>query len=753
MTLPTVSPYFVTPFLTQTNPLDILDAGSQKDISLFTNLNTSSWVSDFEWRHGNNLLSDVGRSSFERQAFSEESRFIQETIVPETFTTKQPEWSALASLSDAAWAAGVFSLLFLKIPITTGFLALGRYLFGTSTQTKQPEHKSSKTISALEKYALSSQHQSSLRKKYAHLYDATLIRKPDQSVQFHNATLFQRKGIHVLHLKGDHFEMAYQHGRLMRETIGDGTLKLVSEKIPRVFRSILGENSRFYGSVSILLNGFVHREMLKHTPAHYLEELFALSEGSGFPYYRTLAALTAQEVMHILARFAIQKVKVEAAQCASCCTSFSAWNDYSQSGGMIVARNFDNPLNGYFDRYPTVIYFEPSDGGQKYVSITSAGVHTAGITSYNDSGIYLALHTIPSRETSPSGTSALHMATEVIRQARNFDEAVEIFSRFRSPVGWAFHLVSAKEKRAATIELTNQKMSVHETNENSHVLTNHFNHSEMHDRIMYVNASVDNDTQARYLRTRHLLDENRNKLDARKAMAILADQTDHFLGKIRGLENTIGVHTTVGSVVMLPDESKFYVANGMAPVQHNEFIEFPTPDKFDPVEFSRNSFDVIENSQWKKNHTEMYEAVQHFIEAKKAYEFDKDNKAAFALLKKTVEKDDSNSSYFFNLAIIALKTGDTPTAIASLESILQIGHPQQNVFLAHYYLGRIYAQQRKYHRMALRHFLTIMDHCDACSKMKSATAKAIDAIRQGHDYPLKPEKIGLMMQQSDVENY
>lgn len=750
--IPLRSAWNVLPtFSNHTNPLDVTEFASQRDLSfhLSENANQSksmfNSLDDFTQRPLRNIPYCNDRSELQNQ-----HQISHDLEIPEASTMQA---GFVETAGDAALAVGAFSLLFLKIPIATGLLALGRYLFGRHKPEPSQQHRSLKTISSLENYSISTSDLSTLRKKYSHLYQTPLFRKTDNSIQFHDATFFRRGNINVLHLHGDHFEMAFQHGRLMREFIDDGALRLVSEKIPRVFKSILGENSRLYGSTSWLLNQFVHREMFRHTPRMYLEEIFALSEGSGFPHHRILAALTSQEVMHVLARFAIQKVKVEAAQCASCCTSFSAWNEYSKSGGVIVGRNFDNPLNGYFDKHPTVIYFEPTDGGQKYVSITSAGVHTAGITSYNESGIFVALHTIPSRETSPSGTSALHIATEVIRQARSFDEAVEIFRQFKSPVGWAFHLVSSKEKRAATIEQTNKKISVHETSESFHVLTNHFNHKEMKNRIMYVNTSVDDDTKARYIRAQQLLESNHDGIDAKKAMTILADQIDPFLDGVRGLENTIGVHTTVGSVVMVPEEGKFYVANGMAPVQHNEFVEFPVPEKFSPTEFENENFDVVQNSEWKKSHPDMYAAVQHFIEAKKAYEFDKDNHAAFQHLKNAVVADGSNSSYFFNLGIMALKVHDTKTALSALQTILHIDYPQQNVLLAHYYLGRILAQDTVYHDLAVRHFQTVVDQPGVCTKMKAAAVKALSAVKRGQLYPLVPDKISLMMQQSDVENY
>jgi hypothetical protein len=57
------------------------------------------------------------------------------------------------------------------------------------------------------------------RAKYAPLYSAHVRENPDGSRSFHRGTLFRRSGIYVLHLKGDRFEMAFQHGALLKEQI------------------------------------------------------------------------------------------------------------------------------------------------------------------------------------------------------------------------------------------------------------------------------------------------------------------------------------------------------------------------------------------------------------------------------------------------------------------------------------------------------------------------------------------------------
>jgi tetratricopeptide (TPR) repeat protein len=134
----------------------------------------------------------------------------------------------------------------------------------------------------------------------------------------------------------------------------------------------------------------------------------------------------------------------------------------SSSRCPICARRAEYGLNGYFDRFPTVIYYEPTDSDMRYMTVASAGVPYAGLVSLNDAGIFLGAHIIPSRASSVCGVSALLIATHVIRTARTFDEAVAVFNTMRPPTGWVYTLVSCNEGRVGSVELNNQRVKVYE---------------------------------------------------------------------------------------------------------------------------------------------------------------------------------------------------------------------------------------------------------------------------------------------------
>src|SRR3954464_10601689 len=71
-----------------------------------------------------------------------------------------------------------------------------------------------------------------LRRKYRALYDAPVTKLPDGSAAFHQARLYEPEGISVLSLRGDAFEMAFQHGKLLAQKVREGVLRQLSRTIP-----------------------------------------------------------------------------------------------------------------------------------------------------------------------------------------------------------------------------------------------------------------------------------------------------------------------------------------------------------------------------------------------------------------------------------------------------------------------------------------------------------------------------------------
>jgi len=259
-----------------------------------------------------------------------------------------------------------------------------------------------------------------LKKRYQYLYDEQVTEARDGSKRFHDGRLWRRDGINVLHVKGDRFEMAFQHGRLLEREIADGALVQASKIAENAIRNSLGNGlpSRL---VSWYAEKFISEPMLRHGLTEVkgdetatLAEAYGLSESTGVAVdtiiYAALGPETAQVLLGLTEGIAT-------GASVSNCTSFVAWGSKTADGGMVLGRNTDYPLNGYYDRHPTMIYYEPTEGFQKYMTTTSAGFHNAGVVGLNESGIYLAVHTVPSARESdePPRWSCRAIARQSVR--------------------------------------------------------------------------------------------------------------------------------------------------------------------------------------------------------------------------------------------------------------------------------------------------------------------------------------------------
>ncbi len=440
-----------------------------------------------------------------------------------------------------------------------------------------------------------------LRERYRYLYQQSVEPTPDGGATFHFARLWRRDGLNVLHLRGDRFEMAFQHGKLLEREISDGALTMASLIQRNAIRNSVG------GALAKIVTWYaetgIAETMLRHgldrarqRDDDTLPEAYGLSEASGVPV-RTIihAALAPECAQTLLGKTGALAVGGNPNQC----TDFAAWGSATENGEMLIGRNTDYPLTGYFDVHPTVIYFEPTDGGQRYMTITGAGAHNAGAIGMNEAGIYLGLHTVPATTTSEEGMPIFFIGQQVLREATSLEQVEEMLREVRPAAGWQYHAVDTVNHRAITFELCCAEVAVRESEGDYHVTTNHWSQPEMQPHSLDINDTVDTDTHARFDRCVELIQEADGSLDVAGAAAILGDKFDRVEGRVRCTPNVISAVDTVTSAVFAPDRGKVYVANGTAPVSQNTYVEVPTIGAFDRDSFADSSYYTIDTDNYR----------------------------------------------------------------------------------------------------------------------------------------------------------
>lgn len=600
-----------------------------------------------------------------------------------------------------------------------------------------------------------------VKKKYATLYTLPVEKTPDGGRAFHQGRLYYRDGLRIISLKGDRFEMAFQHGRLLKEEIHAGavpvTASLLGNNAKNSFPNLPFVTNLLIKAVYELFPDRTLRHLQKkHTPLmnELSHDAWGLSESSGLGVDQVVYAVLAPEsIMTLFGSVAESPLLNSPTPLANACSEFVVTGDRSSTGKLIIGRNTDYGLNGYYDNFPTAIYLEPTDGSQKYLTLGSAGTHIAGILGINESGIYLGAHLIPTLDVNTNALPLFIFGQQVLRKARSFDEALQILSENRPGSGWTYVLASTKENRVASVEFTNHSFAVREMKGDFHVQTNHFMTNEVAKNNYDINHAVYTDTHARYDRLMELVEKG-GVITPKKAALIMGDKTDPYSKKVRGVGNTVSVHTTLTSAVIDGANSKIYVATGKAPVSQNRYVEIPFPGNLNFGSVLEQNYGILPSINYKQSHTLLADAEQEFIQAKIAFEIKMDLNQAETHMQEAVELDPENPHYSFSLAIIKMKMGTPDAALPYLENVLHLDDLHLRS-VAHYFIGRIKGAKLFQRGEALSHLEYAFENANHSTekKLKDAAKKAINKVKTLGVYAFDSKKVSYLMQEGDCISY
>lgn len=599
-----------------------------------------------------------------------------------------------------------------------------------------------------------------IKKKYESLYSSKIQQNADGSSSFHRGKLFKRNGIFVLSLHGDNFEMAFQHGKLLQSEIHQGALpetalmieKAVKNAIPNVPVVTSAAASYYYKKYTdTILKSTL--ESFGNEADSIMLEAYGLSEGSGLTVDQVVRGVLGPESIQTVLGDRLKGKAVPSVGLANSCTDFVAMNQTTSSGEMIIGRSTDYPLNKYFDRFPTVLYYHPTDGSQKYLSVTSAGLHTAGVIGFNESGLFVGIHTIPTLDVSAKGNIAFLVGQAVMRKARNIDEAVAIFKKHKTAAGWTFTVASVRENRVVAVEINNKNVAVREEAKDWYVQSNHYRAPSMINANLELNASVTEDSLARLIRGEELIKRKIGSFTVADAVQILSDKWDPINKEMKSFGNVIANHMTVSSVVFEPARGRLFMANGTAPVSISTFVELPLITHFNEETFQSDSFENIESHSFTLDFNRLYQSEQKFIDAKDAFEIWNNPLKASEILNESVELDPNNAAYAFVQGILWLKAGRLDLAEKSLQANLTKKYKHYRL-ISQYYLGRIWASQGK-GKQAQSAFQSVLAEADPVIEraLIPAVKKNLSQVKRFGRVSLSPSTLVIFMPEGDMVEY
>lgn len=364
-------------------------------------------------------------------------------------------------------------------------------------------------------------------------------------------------GLHEMYVSGAPFERGVKEGKLSEEEIVAQEAAFTSE----IRRMVPSES---YLKFLKYIVGFMNRDLPDHVSGEYKDEIYGISHAAtdtfnwiGSNYARILNYHAAHDIGH-----ALQNMMLVG------CTSFGAWGDRTESGSMLIGRNFDFWVGDKFAENK-IVTFERPDKGHPFVSITWGGF-IGVVSGMNDKGLTVTINAARSDIPFGAATPVSLVAREVLQYASNIEQAVAIAKKRKMFVSESFLVGSAADKRAIIIEKTPKELAIYDPGKDNIQCTNHyqsklFESQELNRQQKDRSASV-----YRYQRLQELLQQN-YPLTPQKMADILRDRRGIDGVNIGdGNEKAINQLIAHHSIIFQPDSLRFWISS--APWQLGTYV-------------------------------------------------------------------------------------------------------------------------------------------------------------------------------------
>ncbi len=316
-----------------------------------------------------------------------------------------------------------------------------------------------------------------------------------------------------------------------------------------------------------------NRKMYQHIPEEYKAEIYGLSKYSasnfseiGEPYLRLLYLHGAHDIGH-----ALQDLMLVG------CSSFAVWGDKTEDNELLIARNFDFYAGDDFAEEKIIAFVNPSEG-HKFMSVTWGGM-IGVVSGMNDQGLTVTINAGKSEIPLVAKTPISIVTREILQYASTIDEAITIAKKREVFVSEAIFIGSAKEKKAAIIEVAPDNFGVYNVeNTDALICSNHFQSEAYKNDTRNLKWIAESHSMYRFERMEELIAEE-EKLNVPDAAAILRnkkglDNKEIGFGNEKALNQLLAHH----GIVFKPESGKVWVSSN--PYQLGEFVEYDLNEVF-----------------------------------------------------------------------------------------------------------------------------------------------------------------------------
>lgn len=395
-----------------------------------------------------------------------------------------------------------------------------------------------------------------------------VVEKQNDSVftSGNNFLLKNRYGLWELYVEGDPLERGMLNGALSQNLLQSQEavfFEKVKEIVPSKFKQgLLRQFLKWY-----------NRKLYLHVPAEYKTEIYGLSQYSSHeydylapPYLRALYLHAAHDIGHALSDLSLVG-----------CTSFAAWDEKTEDGELLIARNLDFYAGDDFAKNKVVSFVRPSTG-YPYMSVAWAGM-IGNLSGMNSEGLSVTINSGKSDMPLIAKTPISILAREILQYAKNIDEAVAIAQKREVFVSESIMVGSANDHSAALIEVSPNKFGVYKVENTSQLIcSNHFQSDAYKGDENNNDGIVNSHSQYRFERMTELLEEN-PKVNPQKAAAIMRNREGlQELAIGYGNEKAINQLLAHHSVIFKPEQRQVWVSSN--PYQLGEYVAYDLDDIF-----------------------------------------------------------------------------------------------------------------------------------------------------------------------------
>jgi predicted choloylglycine hydrolase len=239
----------------------------------------------------------------------------------------------------------------------------------------------------------------------------------------------------IVRLKGTPKEMGTQAGTLLKDQI---------RILMRDYLGTMLQDSRPLAVVAA-------KQMERHIPKRYVEEMKALAEAADVPYIDVLMGNVMVELFQQCSTAVVRGARAE-------------------GGTLLFGRNLDFPPEGVLEKHSVVIEYEPKEG-RRFVAVTWPGL-VGVLSGMNRDGVCAANLLAAAPGQSIDGCPYMFLLRDVMEGSGTVEEAIAILRKARRTT--ANSILLADAKTAAVAEATHEELAVREIEDDRLFATNDF---------------------------------------------------------------------------------------------------------------------------------------------------------------------------------------------------------------------------------------------------------------------------------------